>query len=264
MFALLGDPVDHSVSPAMHNAAFRALGLDAVYVALQVAEDRLPVMMDGLATAGGGGNVTSPHKAAAARALDPADPGSDRRSTNLESCNTFWGAAGHLVGASTDGIGMLHAFDILGRPGGDWLVIGTGGSAVTAVAAAATAGARVVVQSRDAARARRLEADAVRSGATLGGDGPIGLVLNCTPLGLGSADPAPLGVAGWPPGAVALDLVYRPGYTGWVRALRAAGIRAIDGREVLVAQGAASFELWFPKLKAPVEVMRAAVNDALR
>jgi len=90
------------------------------------------------------------------------------------------------------------------------------------------------------------------------------VLVNATPLGLHARDlvPIPPGLA--PEAQVALDLVYAKGETPWVRALRARGIRAADGRTMLVAQGAASFERWFPGIPAPREIMRAAVDGALR
>jgi shikimate dehydrogenase len=90
------------------------------------------------------------------------------------------------------------------------------------------------------------------------------VLINATPLGLGKGDPLPPGpeVAG--DAVVALDMVYGPGETRWVRALRAAGLRAADGRGMLVAQGARALERWFPGVDAPVEIMRAAVDAALR
>jgi shikimate dehydrogenase len=90
------------------------------------------------------------------------------------------------------------------------------------------------------------------------------LVINCTPLGLGAGDSLPLPPSEVPAGAAVLDLVYREGETPWVRALRALGHRAADGRGVLLAQAAASFEWWFPEHRAPMEVMRAALDRALR
>ena len=95
VFAILGEPVAHSLSPAMHNAAFRALGLDAVYVALRASAADVPHLIRALARAGGGGNVTVPHKEVAAQAVD--QPGDRVRS--LGACNTFWGGEGGARGA---------------------------------------------------------------------------------------------------------------------------------------------------------------------
>jgi len=89
------------------------------------------------------------------------------------------------------------------------------------------------------------------------------VVVNATPLGLASSDPAPLSLADAPLARVVLDLVYARGETALVRGARAAGLRAADGREVLVGQGAAAFRHWFPDTPPPIEVMRAAVRDGL-
>jgi shikimate dehydrogenase len=258
VFAVLGDPVGHSLSPRMHNAAFRALGIPATYVALPVTAAELEPVMRGLTRSGGGGNLTVPHKRAGARFLRGAD------GLPLTSGNTFWGRNGELAGADTDPTGILFAWRRLGAPPGDWLVLGTGGSALAAAQAAHAAGAGVACRSRTPARAAEFQAEIAGLGiAAPATPASIGLVLNCTPLGLTPADPLPLAPAEIPSGALGLDLVYGAGGTPWTRALAAHGITAIDGRDVLVGQGAASFECWLPGIRAPVEVMRAAVEAAL-
>ena len=257
VFALLGDPVAQSISPLMQNAAFRASGLDAVYVPLRCSDSAILVLMESLARQGGGGNVTIPHKAAAAEALGllggPA----------LPVCNTFWAENGTLHGAETDSDGILAELAGLGGPGGDWCLVGTGGSARAALRAARRAGVRVAVRSRSAERADRFTAEASEEGVSLTVPERCQVVINCTPLGLSDGDPFPLPLELVPEGAVVLDLVYRRGETPWVRALRGAGRMAADGRTVLVEQGAASFERWFPQRPAPREVIRAAVRTAL-
>lgn len=259
VFALLGDPVGHSLSPAMHNAAFRVLGLPAVYVPLRCAASDVPALIGALSRAGGGGNVTVPHKAAAARAVD-------RRSAVVErlgACNVFWGENGGCVGENTDVPGLLAGLDALGAPPGGWLVIGTGGGARAAVGAALERGAAVAVSSRSDERRRAFEAWTRDQGVNVVDPADCGTVVNTTPLGLAAGDPLPLSTP-HRCAAVALDMVYVRGETPWTRAMRAAGLRAADGRTMLVAQGAASLERWFPGVHAPVEVMRAAVNAGLR
>ncbi len=257
VFALLGNPVGHSLSPAMYNAAFQALGLDAVYVALRCEAAELGSLMRGLAGAGGGGNVTIPHKRGAAILVRPL------AQNPLASCNTFWGEGGELVGDDTDTLGIRAVFDQLGRPEGTWLVLGSGGSAIAAVLAAESVGAAVAIRSRSAGRRAALAAQLRTLGVTVGPETGIGLVLNCTPLGMDPGDPLPLAVSEIPSGAAVLDLVYGRPETRWVGQARAAGHRAADGQEVLIAQGAAAFERWFPDLRAPIEVMRAAVAGRL-
>ena len=133
--------------------------------------------------------------------------------------------------------------------------------------AAAEARAALSVLSRDADRAEQF-ADWARTRGAEAGPAPNDLVpdvaINATPLGLKESDPLPLDPTRMRGLRAALDLVYAPGETRWVRALRAAGTRAADGREMLVQQGAAAFSHFFPGADAPMEVMRAAVAHALR
>lgn len=265
MLAVIGDPVAHSLSPAMHNAAFHALGIDAVYVALRVPAPSLATFLAAQPPLGGAGNVTVPHKEAVERSV--------ARKTDVcarvGACNTFWTEDGTLVGDNTDVAGVAAA---LARLGGThkkerWLVVGTGGSARAVAIAAAEQGVELFVRSRDRARATAFARWATGAGArATPADGPveIDVAINATPLGLAGHDPLPIDVNHIPGAARALDLVYAPGETRWVHVLRERGIAAADGREMLVQQGAAAFERFFPEVDAPVEVMRAAVVRALR
>jgi shikimate dehydrogenase len=259
VFALLGDPVAHSLSPAMHNAAFHVLGLGAVYVPLRCTPADVPALIGALSRAGGGGNITVPYKEAAARAVDRSSGMVER----LGACNAFWGADGSCVGDNTDVPGLLAALDALAAPPDGWLVIGTGGGARAVVGAAAERGAAVAVASRSDQRRLAFEAWARDQGVSVTRPAECGTVINATPLGLSAGDRLPLS-APPPCAAVALDMVYIRGETPWTHAMRAAGLRAADGRTMLVAQGAASLERWFPGVDAPVEVMRAAVDAGLR
>jgi shikimate dehydrogenase len=260
VFAILGDPVAHSLSPAMHNAAFRALGLDAVYVALRAVPTDVPDLIRALARAGGGGNVTVPHKETAAQAV--AHP--TARVSALGACNTFWGAGAEIRGDNTDVDGVLDALARLDAPATAWLIAGTGGGARAAVAAAVARGARVAVRSRDHGRRKAFEGWAVRQGAVLAAPAACEVIINATPLGLHPGDHLPVALEEAPTARIAFDMVYARGETAWVREMRQEGLRAGDGRGMLVAQGAAAFRRWFPEEDPPAEVMSAAVNDALR
>jgi shikimate dehydrogenase len=260
VFAILGDPVAHSLSPAMQNAAFRALGLDAAYVPLRAVPTDVPDLIRALARSGGGGNVTVPHKEIAATSVDRPSG----RVSALGACNTFWGEEGHTFGDNTDVDGVLEALDRLEAPTTSWLIAGTGGGARAAVAAAAARGARVAIRSRDAGRRRRCEEWARSQGVELVAALECQVLINSTPLGLNAGDHLPLALDEAPHALVALDMVYHRGETAWTRLMRQEGLRVADGRGMLVAQGAAAFRRWFPDEDPPVEVMRAAVNDALR
>ena len=257
VYALLGDPVAHTLSPVMQNAAFRALGLNAVYVALRCTGEALEGVMGALLHQGGGGNVTIPHKEAAAGVL------ARRSGYDLPVCNTFWSEDGVARGAETDSEGIVLALTRLEAPKGPWGIIGTGGSARAALFAARRAGVGVAVKSRSPDRAGQMAALSAGLGVPAVALEACRVVINCTPLGLGEREPLPVAADEVPEARLALDLVYRPGETAWVRAMRSAGRCAADGREVLVEQGAAAFERWFPRHQAPREVMRAAVRVAL-
>jgi shikimate dehydrogenase len=265
LFALLGDPVAHSLSPAMQNAAFRAAGDDAVYLALRTEAEALPALMRTLARSGGG-NVTVPHKGAAAAALDDAAPAVIRTG----ACNTFWSADGRLHGDNTDVAGLRAAVGALtgGAAGMRVLLIGAGGAAAAALCALLDEGAaQIALLNRSAPRAealaRRLDPAGERVALlSVGGPAAMGgfdLLINATTLGLHDGDPLPLPLDGVR-GAV-LDMVYRPAETAWVHAARARGLPAADGREMLLQQGAAAYARWMGRA-APVEAMRSALNAA--
>ena len=263
LLAVLGDPVAHSLSPAMHNAAIDALGLDAVYVALRTPTATVPETLTTLTGLGVAGNVTVPLKGAAERCV--------ARKTDLcsrtGSCNTFWVEQETLVGDNTDVPAIAAELKDMGVAGGRWLVLGTGGSARAVAIAASLAGAELLVRSREPTRANAFAEWATAHGARAkpahGVDSPD-VIVNATPLGLRQNDPLP--ADGAPPHGLtaALDLVYRPGASRWVRELLAHGVAARDGRGVLVRQGALAWQRFFPEQSAPVEVMRAAVERALR
>lgn len=260
LFALLGDPVAHSLSPRFQNAGFRAAGLDAVYVALRVSATDISVMMNSLVDSGGGGNVTVPHKQVAVL------PGVQRgeRVERIGATNVFGRGDGGMVLDNTDVEGILAALDRLEVTASDWCIIGTGGSARAVIDAARERGARVAIVSRQMERATTLTKWADSLGVTSTDAMACQVIINTTPLGLQPEDPLPAEPSAFPNAAVVLDLAYRPeGTTAWCGACRAAGLKSADGREVLLQQGTASWRLWFPGLAPPIEVMRAALNGQM-
>jgi shikimate dehydrogenase len=267
LLALLGDPVSHSLSPRFQNAALQSLGLDAVFVALRCGPDQLPGLLRGIARAGGGGNVTVPHKALAAQTVErPSDA-----VVRTGACNAFWLEDGAIHGDNTDVAGASAAVAaLLGREpaGARVLLLGAGGAASAVVCALADAGVeRIVIANRTPERALalagRFRAPGVRIGAAsldeLAGE-RFDLAINSTSLGLKPADALPLDPdASRVTVGAALDLVYAPGETRWVHAMRARGIPSADGKEMLVRQGAAAFRRWWG-MEPPLEVMRAALS----
>lgn len=266
LLALLGDPVAHSGSPEIQNAAFAEAGVDGVYVAVRCARTDLDGLMRGLANAGGGGNVTIPHKERAASILDERSEAVRRTG----ACNTFWGdEEGRLHGDNTDVEGFrraLRAF-LEGSPSGlRALLLGAGGAARAALLGLLEEGAdEVVLFNRTAERARavarRIGGERARVAAIVreleGAD--FDLVVNATSVGLEAGDPSPLDFGALGRAGAAMDLVYALDKTPFVRAAEEHGIRATDGAEMLVQQGAVSFERWWGG-EAPVDVMRAAIR----
>lgn len=260
VFAVLGDPVGHSLSPRMHNAGFQAAGLDAIYIALQPAPEAVTTQMVTLVHSGGGGNVTLPFKQVAAHA--PAS--FDSRVERLGSANVFGCVGGELGVGNTDVDGVLAALAQMDHGGDAWWLLGTGGSARAVVGAAAERGARVAIRSRDQARAAEFAKWAATVGVAEADADECRVVINATPLGLSPADRHPVDPAALRPDVVVLDLAYaQSGPTAWVRACHARGLQAVDGREVLLAQGAASWKFWFPDVAPPVELMRASLDGRL-
>jgi shikimate dehydrogenase len=270
LIALLGNPVAHSVSPVFQNAAFRHARLDAVYLALRCEEGEVPGLIRGIALAGGGGNVTVPHKEIAARSVERATEAVERTG----ACNTYWSEGGVVYGDNTDVVGASRAIrSLLGRApaGARVLLIGGGGAARAALAALAEEQvAEVTLLNRTPARAEalacRFEGGALRtrvaaSEAELAGS-RFDLAINSTPLGLHAGEAPPLSERLWEGLGAAFDMAYRAGGTDWVRRLRHAGIPSADGAEMLLWQGVAAFERWWD-VPAPVEAMRSALEASV-
>jgi shikimate dehydrogenase len=255
-FAVLGDPVAHSLSPRMHNAAFRAAGIDAVYVALQVSRASLATVMHTLVANGGGGNVTLPFKGEAAAAGDVRD----ERVERLGVANVFGGSDTAVHVANTDVDGVLALFAAVGTPSGPWAIVGTGGSARAVVGAAIECGAPVAVRSRSPERAAEFTAWCVAIGAAVVEATEATVVINTTPIGLASTDGPAFAFPDFRAMRAVLDLTYRAdGIPATIAAARTLGLPAVDGREMLLVQGAASWRTWFGDRRPPVEVMRAAL-----
>jgi shikimate dehydrogenase len=254
---VLGWPVAHSRSPAIHESAYAAAGLEGWrYQLLPVPPALFDETVRALPGAGFvGANVTIPHKEAALAAADRATDAA--RAIGAANSLSFDGA--RVEADNTDAPGFLAA---LGEPpAGRAVVLGAGGSARAVAWALRSAGAEVEVWNRTPERAERLAAElGVRAVATVE---PGGLLVNCTAVGL-ETDEDPFAALPLEPSrmgeweAVA-DLVYGEGETALIRQGREAGVRVVDGLEVLVRQGALSFERW-TGVPAPVEAMRAAAG----
>jgi shikimate dehydrogenase len=262
---VIGDPVAHSLSPALHNAAFAALGLDWVYVAFPVPRGRATEAVAAVPALGlAGFNVTMPHKEDVASACDELTP----EAAALRSVNTVVALPdGRTLGDSTDGPGFLDALAeegiaVAGQP---VLVLGAGGAARAVVLALGRAGAAVTVAARrpDAAESAAALAPGAPAVPLVAAD-PSGfaVVVNATPLGMSGGDPLPVDPDALHAGQAVIDLVYHPADTPLLTAARARGARAVNGLGMLLHQAARSFNLWTGE-SAPLEAMRTAVTAAL-
>jgi shikimate dehydrogenase len=259
LVGLIGYPVAHSLSPRMQNAAFAARGLDWAYVPLPVDADRLDAAVRGLVALGfAGANVTVPHKAATVAFCDELDSFAERAG----SVNTLVVRERRIAGSSTDGLAVADAVEAAGAR---VLLLGAGGAAQAVATALLDAGAEsLTIAARDPSRADELaarlrahfpERDIPVTGFPVANVRAT-LVVNATPV-------RELALPVRPDQQV-VDLAYRPDGepTTLVAAARAAGCATvIDGLEVLIRQGAASFERW-TGIPAPIDVMRAAVRGS--
>jgi shikimate dehydrogenase len=270
LVGVLGHPVAHSLSPRIHNAAFRAQGVDLVYLAFDVPLARLSEAVRGLVALGfRGANLTIPHKEAMLALLDDVDPVAAR----VGAVNTIVNDQGRLVGYNTDIGGfsaVVRGLSPQGAQGLTCFVAGAGGAARAVVGALMKDGARAIhVHNRTHERAVALCLQAAWSDvpclpvtddqaaeAARGSD----LIVNATSLGLNPAvKESAVAVDILHSHHVVIDLVYGAGPTTLVREAKERGAIAVDGREMLVMQAAESYELW-TGLQAPLDVMRHSID----
>jgi shikimate dehydrogenase len=272
--AVIGSPIRHSLSPVLYNAAFRALELDWVFVALEVAPGEGAAAVASMRTLGIEGlSVTMPHKAAAAGAVDVLTPTAQR----LGAVNSVVLRAGQLIGDNTDGPGFIDALradEGLDPAGLRCLVLGAGGAARAVVLALAQAGAAdVAVWGRTPDRA--VDAAALAGPVGRAVERPEGvecdLLVNATPvgmaeslkrLGMGESPQVPVDPGQVPGCRVVADLVYHPPVTPLLEAARAHGMVAVNGLGMLIHQAAHQFRSWTGE-DPPLEVMSAAAVAAI-
>lgn len=259
IYGVVGRPVSHSLSPAMHNAAFKAARLDAVYLPLAAADfSDFLTFADALNIAGA--SVTAPFKVDAFECADQCDPVSRR----IRSANTLRRSDGRWAACNTDVAGFLRPLEnMIAVKGRRATIMGAGGAARAAAEALHSAGARVAL----AARSRRRAEEAARlTGATVGEwpppAGSWDLLVNATPVGTApdtSATPLPEGPF---TGELVYDLVYNPLDTRLLRDARAAGCQTVGGLEMLATQAELQFE-WWTGHKPAAHVMHNAAKAAL-
>jgi shikimate dehydrogenase len=280
--AIFGDPVTHSLSPAMHNAAYAALAMDRAYVAFHVTPAHLREAVRAIPALGiAGVNLTVPHKERAVRMMVALT----EEARLLRAVNCVVNRNGQLHGDNTDARGLeadLHDQDVTIK-GQLAMIIGAGGAASAAVLAAIRMGAaRIVICNRTIARANRLARSFAQYLGARGGGRPhetieasgldvlmnattmsaAVIVINATPMGLKTGGFTPLSYANTPADCVFYDMIYAREATPFLAPALANGRRAIDGAGMLINQGALAFEL-FNGVAPPSGVMRAALMSAL-
>jgi shikimate dehydrogenase len=258
--AVLGHPVAHSRSPAMHEAALAELGLagEWSYEAIDVAPDEFERKVRAAPAEGFvGANVTVPHKGAALSLADELT----EAAREIGAANTLSFVAGEIRADNTDAGGFLAALDE--QAGGrEALILGAGGAARAVVWALLREGAEVSVWNRTELRSRNLCDDLGGTPVAAPSAGDYDLIVNTTSVGLGGEDPLeelPLSAAGFAPGQTVVDMVYGDRPSRLLTAAAAAGAATVDGIEILVRQGARSFEIWTGQ-EAPLDTMRAAAR----
>ena len=274
LLGVFGCPIEHSLSPAMHNAALQELGLDYVYLAFNVDPQRLESAVSAIRALGiVGVNVTIPHKENIIRFLDEISP----EAKLIGSVNTISNKAGRLRGDTTDGEGFIRGLEAAGADvsGKRAVMIGAGGSARAVLYSLVARGASVIVINRTAERGEKLAREineltspgAVQA-APLSPDslkeavGRADLLVNCTSVGMWpNINESPCPEEFLHPDLLVYDLVYNPPRTELMKAAERVGATAISGLKMLVYQGAASLSIWTGSAP-PIDVMEeAAVSE---
>ena len=268
IYGIIGDPVAHSLSPVMHNAAFEKLGMDAVYLAFRVSPEEVGDAIRGAKSLGIAGlNVTIPLKEKALFFVD-AEPIAKK----IGAINTIDFSSGTPAGYNTDGIGSLRVLqETVGEINGkNVLILGAGGAAKAISFYLDTEGARVTIANRTKERAAQLASN-LRNANFIGLDAELkkhikdsDILINATSVGMHPNEDATLVSADMMhPDLVVFDIVYNPMETKLLREAKRAGVKKIvDGVKMLVYQGVASFKIW-TKEEPPIEVMEKVVRGGL-
>ena len=276
VFGVFGDPIGHSLSPAMHNAAFSALGMDCIYHAFRVRPEKLEKAILGAEAMGFGGlNLTVPLKEAALK-LDCIKP--DPLAEKIGAINTVvFEKAGEITGYNTDGLGAKQALleAAVEIRGSKIVVAGAGGAARAITFQLAADGAEITIVNRTEEKAIELANDisATVLPGRIKGTGLSGLkdllreadiLINTTTLGMHPNTDAAIATAEeLHPDLTVFDIVYNPLETRLLKEAKAAGAKTVSGILMLVYQGAEAFRLW-TETEPPVELMKKTVLEALQ
>lgn len=259
--AVIGDPVSHSLSPRLHNAAFAALGLDWMYVACHVPEGRGAEAVEDMRSLGFRGlSVTMPHKAAVASAVDALSA----TAAKLGVVNCVRVEDDQLIGENTDGIGFLNsiqtqmAIDVKGLR---VVIVGAGGAARSVALTMVENGSTVGIYNRTHSSAEQVVA-IVGGGSSVVQQNAIKdaeLIINATPLGMAANDPMPFDVDLLRDGQSVVDLIYEPPKTTLLKEAEARGLQTLNGLGMLLHQAGEQFRLWTGQ-QPPIKAMAESVD----
>lgn len=265
LFCVLGQPVAHSKSPVMHNAAFAEMRVNGVYVALAVTD--IGAAMRAVRTLGiSGASVTIPHKVSIMEHLDEVD-GTARK---IGAVNTVVNRNGNLRGVNTDWQGAARALsektEISGK---QVLLLGAGGAARAVAYGIVAEGGRLLIANRTVSRGEQLAGEfggramSMTEAESLAADGGIEILINTTSVGMTPGKKvSPVSGTCLKRGMTVMDIVYNPLETSLLKMAREAGCRIVDGATMFVYQGACQFELW-TGARAPLPVMRRVLLNEL-
>jgi shikimate dehydrogenase len=261
LFAVLGDPVSHSLGPVMHNTAFDETGFNGAYLALRVKDIGNAVI--GIKALGiKGASITIPHKISVMDFLDELDDTAEK----IGAVNTLVNRDGVLIGYNSDGIGAVKALsEKTAIRDKNVVVLGAGGAARAIGFSVLAEGGRVTVVNRTPVNGEKLAKDLGADFQPMTALNKIDshILINATPVGmLPEVDAMPVRKQDLDQTMVVMDIVYNPLKTRFLRTAEDIGCRIVDGVSMFVYQGAFQFELW-TKMKAPVDVMKKAVLSAL-
>ncbi len=255
---IFGDPIEHTLSPAMHNSAFNSLGLDACYVPFRVAPDDLPSAVQAIRSLNMlGVNTTVPHKENVIPLLDKVN----EEASFIGAVNTITNSGGILTGYNTDGRGFMSSLseEKISVEGKNILIVGTGGASRAISYYLSEKASSLSLFDIDSQKAEKLVSDLsqIRSNVSLresiqGGEKPD-ILINATPLGLKTEDPLPISPDMIDSEMVICDLIYKK--TPLLKEAENRGAQSIDGSGMLLWQGVLAFELW-TGMKPPVDLMR--------
>jgi len=262
---IFGYPVEHSLSPLMHNAAFDSLGLDIRYVAFKVSPQDLSDAVKAIRALNMlGVNITVPHKEKVIPLLDRVD----KEASFIGAVNTIVNSEGNLTGYNTDGKGFMHSLSEEGISvgGKDILIIGAGGASRAISYYLREKASKLFLYDIDKQKAEKLLSDLkkISNNVFLLEDikniNKPHIIINATPLGLKVDDPLPLNPDFIAPDMVVCDLIYKN--TRFLQEAKKKGAKTIDGSGMLLWQGVLAFELW-TGIKPPVDVMRKALMSGI-